>query len=120
MQSGIEIAQKLQAQVWISAHDGDKEVSGASIKQLRIHKHEKEEVEAVVSPVRENFAEEAVTKAVVLEIGEEITLGHNPTRTDHGLRRKDNIVNRTHEGVSIMGSDFREIYEDLDKIMLKH
>lgn len=115
MQSGVEIAQKLEARVWISAHDGDKEVSGASIKQLKISKHEKAEVEAVVSPTKEGFGDEPATRAVILDIGEEIPLSNVSIRETH---EQNSAVGMCHNAPAI-GVDFADVYEDLDRIMLR-
>ena len=71
---GLEIAQKLSARVWISAHDGDKEVKGFATLQIATTKFDREEVERVVSPRRDTFSEKEGTRAVVLEVGENIVL----------------------------------------------
>ncbi|KAI1259636.1 hypothetical protein F5Y18DRAFT_420629 [Xylariaceae sp. FL1019] len=42
---GCEIAQKLGARVWISAHDGEKEVRGLGTSMLKTRRWEQEEVE---------------------------------------------------------------------------
>lgn len=74
MQSGVEIALRLQPRVWISAHDGDKEVSGASVKRLKVIKPRQDEVEAIVSPTTDTFPKEDITRALILDVGEKITL----------------------------------------------
>lgn len=71
---GLEIAQKLFPKVWISAHDGEKEVKGLATLQIATTKFEREEVERVVSPRTDKFSRELATRAVVLEVGEEIFL----------------------------------------------
>lgn len=57
MPAGAEIARRLYARVWISAHDGEKDVRGLATGLLRTRRYRKEEVEEVVSPCRESFAD---------------------------------------------------------------
>lgn len=71
---GLEIAQKLLPRVWISAHDGEKEVAGLFTKRLATTKFQREEVERVVSPRTDTFSKTIGTRAVVLEVGEEMLL----------------------------------------------
>jgi hypothetical protein len=72
---GLEIAQNLCAKTWISAHDGDKETTGFASSKVVTHKYEREEVESVVSPRSEKFPYRRTgTEAVVLNVGEELTL----------------------------------------------
>lgn len=68
------MAQKLMPQVWISAHDGEKEVAGLFTTRLATTKFERDEVERVVSPRTDTFSKAIQTRAVVLEIGEEMLL----------------------------------------------
>ena len=72
---GLEIVQNLFAKAWISAHDGDKDVSGFANTKIKIDKYPREEVESVISPRSEKFPDRRIgTEAVILESGEEITL----------------------------------------------
>ena len=72
---GLEIVQNLFAKAWISAHDGDKDVSGFANTKIKINKYPREEVESVISPRSEKFPDRRIgTEAVILESGEEITL----------------------------------------------
>ena len=71
---GLEIAQNLCAKAWISAHDGDKESKGFANNKVVIEKYEREEVESVVSPRSGKFPRKTGTEAVVLKVGEEMTL----------------------------------------------
>ncbi|KAI0136439.1 hypothetical protein BJ170DRAFT_12465 [Xylariales sp. AK1849] len=48
--AGAEIALKLGARVWVSAHDGEKDVRGLATGMLRTRKWRREEVMEVVSP----------------------------------------------------------------------
>jgi hypothetical protein len=77
--SGQEIATRLKARHWISAHDGDKNVRGLSTRKISVRKWGREEVEEVVSPRREGFAGDVLGErdgpAVgVLGVGEEAVL----------------------------------------------
>jgi hypothetical protein len=49
--TGAEIANRLGARVWISAHDGEKEVRGLATGLLRTRRWGRAEVEGLVSPV---------------------------------------------------------------------
>jgi hypothetical protein len=72
---GLEIVQNLFAKAWISAHDGDKDVSGFANNKIKIDKYPREEVESVISPRSEKFPERGTgTEAIILDSGEEITL----------------------------------------------
>lgn len=74
---GLEIVQNLLAKAWISAHDGDKDVSGFATTMMKVDKYAREEVESVISPRSEKFLDRKMgTEAVVLRSGEEITLSH--------------------------------------------
>lgn len=90
MPGGVGIAQALNARVWISAHDADKEVGGISIKKLGIKKYEREVVEAVVSPRREGFVQEEGTKAVILGVGEELVLSSVDLGDSKKVKRREN------------------------------
>lgn len=70
---GKEIAEKLSATVWISAHDGDKEIKGIANGGLQITKYGISEVESIMSPRSDKFPanKELGTKMVVLGVGEE-------------------------------------------------
>jgi hypothetical protein len=69
---GLEIAQKLCAKTWISAHDGDKESTGFAVSKTVIEKYDREKVESIVSPRSEKFPNRRTgTEAVVLQPGEE-------------------------------------------------
>ncbi|KAG9248536.1 hypothetical protein BJ878DRAFT_531854 [Calycina marina] len=64
---GLEIAQNLEAQVWISAHDSDKENKGFANNKIVIRKFPREEVESMVSLRSAKFPERRTgTEAVVL------------------------------------------------------
>ena len=72
---GQEIAQKLCARAWISAHDGEKEVKGVATFQTVVHKNGRDEVESVVSPTSDKFPSRKLdTKVLALKSGEETTL----------------------------------------------
>lgn len=51
--TGAEIASKLYARVWVSAHDGEKDVRGLATSLLRTRRYKREEVEEVISPPRD-------------------------------------------------------------------
>jgi hypothetical protein len=69
---GLEIAQKLCAKSWISAHDGDKESTGFAVSKIVVEKYDREKVESIVSPRSEKFPNRRTgTEAVVLQPGEE-------------------------------------------------
>ncbi|TVY13616.1 hypothetical protein LARI1_G007194 [Lachnellula arida] len=75
---GLEIAQKLCAKAWISAHDGDKETTGLANTRIIVERYDREKVESVISPRSEKFPDRRTgTEAVVLKAGEEITLSHS-------------------------------------------
>jgi hypothetical protein len=76
---GLEIAQKLCAKAWISAHDGDKDSRGFANHKVVVEKYEREEVESVVSPRSDKFPHRMKlgTEAVVLQVGEEIHLSQS-------------------------------------------
>ncbi|KAG4438534.1 hypothetical protein IFR05_006008 [Cadophora sp. M221] len=72
---GQRIAQGLCAKVWISAHDGEKELKGMANKKIVVQKFEREEVESVISPRSPKApTKRSGTQAVVLDVGEEIHL----------------------------------------------
>lgn len=48
--AGAEIATKLGARVWISAHDGEKEVRGLATGMLKTKRWKREEVEEALGP----------------------------------------------------------------------
>ncbi|KAK6865926.1 hypothetical protein PG995_002454 [Apiospora arundinis] len=48
--AGAEIARRLCARVWLSAHDGDKDVRGLATGLLKTRKYRRDEVLEVVSP----------------------------------------------------------------------
>ncbi|KAI9053660.1 hypothetical protein LZ554_002614 [Drepanopeziza brunnea f. sp. 'monogermtubi'] len=83
---GIEVAQTLRAQVWISAHDGEKDVRGLANRNLVVQKFEREEVEKEVSPRGDKFPKSSGTEAVVLRVGEEMHLVHLPGNDDESKR----------------------------------
>ncbi|EKD19290.1 uncharacterized protein L3040_009270 [Drepanopeziza brunnea f. sp. 'multigermtubi'] len=83
---GIEVAQKLRAQVWISAHDGEKDVRGLANRNLVVQRFEREEVEKEVSPRGDKFPNSSGTEAVVLGVGEEMYLVHLPGNDDEYKR----------------------------------
>ncbi|CZS94550.1 uncharacterized protein RAG0_04499 [Rhynchosporium agropyri] len=72
---GQRIAQGLGAKVWISSHDGEKVIKGVVNKKIVVQKFDREEVESVVSPrCTETPSKRSGTRAVVLNIGEEVRL----------------------------------------------
>ncbi|TVY38094.1 hypothetical protein LSUB1_G003821 [Lachnellula subtilissima] len=74
---GLEIAQRMCAKAWISAHDGDKETTGLGTTRLTVEKYDRGEVESVISPRCEKFPHRRTgTEAVVLKAGEDITLSN--------------------------------------------
>jgi len=73
---GLEIAQSLLARYWISAHDGAKDTKGFASRRLVTEHYEKEEIAEVVSPRSDKFPERRIgTEVVVLEVGEDLTIG---------------------------------------------
>ncbi|KUJ24024.1 uncharacterized protein LY89DRAFT_553223, partial [Mollisia scopiformis] len=69
--SGVKISEELMARVWISAHDGDKVLSGVANKKLKITKFERGYIAEVVSPRTPSFPDkEQGTEVVVLGVGE--------------------------------------------------
>ncbi|KAH9909228.1 hypothetical protein F4778DRAFT_221109 [Xylariomycetidae sp. FL2044] len=48
--AGAEIASKLGARVWISAHDGEKDVRGLATGMLKTRRWKREEVEGAINP----------------------------------------------------------------------
>ncbi|PKS10598.1 hypothetical protein jhhlp_002352 [Lomentospora prolificans] len=80
--SGVPAGQKtalaLNARAWVSAHDGDKDISGLMTKRLRARRYAREEVLEVLAPrekraVGEGYSE---TEVLMLGTGEEIVLSH--------------------------------------------
>jgi hypothetical protein len=71
---GLALAKALSPEVWISAHDGDKEVKGLSIGALTITKHDRNAVEQAVSPRDGKFSdvdwEHPPPEVVKLGVGE--------------------------------------------------
>lgn len=84
---GIEVAQRLRARVWISAHDGEMEIEGLANRSVAVRKYERAEVEREVSPRSEKFPESSGTEAVVLSVGEEMHLVNVPRDEDAGWER---------------------------------
>ncbi|KAL2064969.1 hypothetical protein VTL71DRAFT_4109 [Oculimacula yallundae] len=75
---GQRIAQALGAKVWISSHDGEKLIKGVVNKNIVVQKFNREEVESVMSPrCSKTPSKRSGTRAVVLDIGEEIRLSSN-------------------------------------------
>ncbi|TVY65594.1 hypothetical protein LSUE1_G007458 [Lachnellula suecica] len=75
---GLEIAQKLCARAWISAHDGDKVTTGIATTKIKVERYDREAVESVISPRSEKFPNRRTgTEAVVLDAGEDITLNQS-------------------------------------------
>ncbi|KAK2628072.1 hypothetical protein QTJ16_002718 [Diplocarpon rosae] len=81
---GIEVARQLQAQVWISAHDGEKDVQGLANRNLVVQKFGRAAVEKEVSPRADTFARSRGTAAVVLGVGEEVHLGSHQPASGYG------------------------------------
>ncbi|KAK0119009.1 hypothetical protein ONS96_012080 [Cadophora gregata f. sp. sojae] len=75
---GQRIAQGLCAKVWISAHDGEKELKGLANKKIVVQKFEREEVESVIRPRCPRVSSKrSGTQAVVLAVGEDIRLSNH-------------------------------------------
>lgn len=70
MPGGLEIARRLRAKVWISAHDGDKDVSGISTTQLVTTKYKRDDLEKALG----SGDGVVVTQALLLESGDEKTI----------------------------------------------
>jgi hypothetical protein len=74
--TGKDIAMKLCAKAWISAHDEDKNTTGWASKRIETTRFGRDAVEEVVSPRSEKFPERRTgTEAVILDIGGEMRLG---------------------------------------------
>jgi hypothetical protein len=72
---GVEIAQDLLARCWISAHDGERVMSGFATSKMQTRMWHKDEVEEVVSPSSDRFPDRKIgTKVIVLGVGEERTV----------------------------------------------
>ncbi|KAI1368589.1 hypothetical protein F5Y08DRAFT_295290 [Xylaria arbuscula] len=98
--SGAEIASKLEARVWISAHDGEKDVRGLATGMLRTRRWKDEEIEAALAKARQpqqqdrndiNGRKGGYTKILRLDCGEEILVSGtgqlwrtNPTTPNGG------------------------------------
>lgn len=54
---GLKLAQALRPEVWISTHDGEKEVKGITTGALTITKYDRDAVEQAVSPRVDSFAD---------------------------------------------------------------
>ena len=69
---GLQIAQNLYAQAWISAHDADKDNRGLSVKQVRIGKYPSDEIRGMLQ-VDQKYKRRTLseTKIVNLASGEE-------------------------------------------------
>ena len=63
---GVEIARNLMARCWVSAHDEDKNNTGISVKNVKIHKHSLQEVISEMV--------DADTRVLNLGVGEEMQL----------------------------------------------
>jgi hypothetical protein len=74
--AGQETALALNARAWVSAHDGDKDVSGLMTKMLRARRYAREEVLEVLAPTGKGSGTrgERETEVVMLGTGEEIVL----------------------------------------------
>ena len=83
--SGKDIAIKLKAKAWISAHDEDKVTTGVATVLTKFKHFGKEEVKKGITPTTPEFGEklgegegvpegEEETDVVVLSVGEEIIL----------------------------------------------
>ena len=66
---GVEIAQKLMARCWISAHDEDKDNSGLSVMSTKTRKHNIDEVREMLQRERRSNID-----VVNLEVGAEMVL----------------------------------------------
>lgn len=76
---GVEIARKLRAGTWISAHDENKDTTGIASKALIIRRWDRDKVEEEVRSMNDGVGIDEKgngggTKAVVLDVGEEIVL----------------------------------------------
>lgn len=70
MPGGVEIARRLHAKVWISSHDGDKDVSGIVTTQLVTTKYKRDDIEKALA-LEDGVV---VTQALLLESGDEKTI----------------------------------------------
>ena len=65
--TGLETATKLGARVWVSAHDGDKEIGGLMTKMLRVRRFEKGEVQRELNAGGDGCS---ATEVLALGVGE--------------------------------------------------
>lgn len=79
--SGKEIAMRLKARAWISAHDEDKVTTGVATLLTKFTHFGKEEVKQGITPTTATFdgdekfkAGKDETDVLVLGVGEEVTL----------------------------------------------
>jgi hypothetical protein len=63
MPIGAEIATRLGARVWVSAHDGEKEIRGLATGMLKTRKWQREEVMELVSPLGRGFRKDGEPSA---------------------------------------------------------
>jgi hypothetical protein len=73
---GVQIAQSLYAQAWISAHDADKNNRGLSVKQTRIGKYAVDEIKRLLQEHgKKKLSVNHQTAVVALASGEEHSIG---------------------------------------------
>lgn len=73
--TGADIAMRLGARVWVSAHDGEKNVKGLATTMLRTRRYAREEVEEVIGPRGVRGAGPGVgTEVLRLGSGEEVAV----------------------------------------------
>ncbi|KAL2113399.1 hypothetical protein VUR80DRAFT_4236 [Thermomyces stellatus] len=72
--AGQETAMKLDAKVWVSAHDGDKDVEGLMTKMLRARRYAREEVQRGLTPGGKGGFGAKETEVLMLGVGEEISV----------------------------------------------
>ena len=70
--AGQETAMKLGARVWVSAHDGDKDVEGLMTKMLRARRYAREEVQRGLTPGGKRGFGARETEVLMLGVGEGI------------------------------------------------
>lgn len=70
--AGQETALKLGARLWVSAHDGDKDIDGLMTKMLSSTKYAREDVQRGLTPRGKAANGTGETEVVILETGEEI------------------------------------------------
>lgn len=98
--TGAEIANRLGARVWISAHDGEKEVRGLATGLLRTRRWGREEVEGLVSPV--SGAAAAGTAGEATGVAASDSTGR---RDGGGIRRTGSAMDKATEVMRLGSGD---------------